>query len=93
MTIKVERKLKKGRSVFVSGNFNILHPGHLRLLHFAASCGDYLSLGLFHNSDATFVDLTLRKEALLSLDMIDEIVEISEGELATFLKKSRCSNN
>ena len=28
-----------GHVVFVSGNFNIVHPGHLRLLNFAASCG------------------------------------------------------
>ena len=25
--------------VFVSGNFNIVHPGHLRLMRFAAECG------------------------------------------------------
>ena len=30
------------RVVFVSGNFNIIHPGHLRLLNFAAECGDFL---------------------------------------------------
>ncbi|MGC8453753.1 MAG: PfkB family carbohydrate kinase [Cylindrospermopsis raciborskii] len=30
------------RTVFVSGNFNILHPGHLRLLRFAKECGDRL---------------------------------------------------
>ena len=29
------------RIVFVSGNFNTLHPGHLRLLRFAAECGDF----------------------------------------------------
>lgn len=32
--------------VFVSGNFNIVHPGHLRLLRYAASCGDFLVVGL-----------------------------------------------
>jgi rfaE bifunctional protein kinase chain/domain len=32
--------------VFVSGNFNIVHPGHLRLLQFAADCGDYLVVGV-----------------------------------------------
>lgn len=35
-----------GRIVFVSGNFNVVHPGHLRLLNFAASCGDYLVVGV-----------------------------------------------
>ncbi|MCZ2207649.1 adenylyltransferase/cytidyltransferase family protein [Cylindrospermopsis raciborskii] len=30
------------RTVFVSGNFNVLHPGHLRLLRFAKECGDRL---------------------------------------------------
>lgn len=32
--------------VFVSGNFNIVHPGHLRLLQFAAECGDFLVVGV-----------------------------------------------
>ena len=34
------------RVVFVSGNFNIIHPGHLRLLNFAAECGDFLIVGV-----------------------------------------------
>ncbi len=36
----------KKRVVFVSGTFNIVHPGHLRLLRFAAECGDYLIVGV-----------------------------------------------
>ena len=32
--------------VFVSGNFNVVHPGHLRLLRFAAECGDFLIVGV-----------------------------------------------
>ena len=35
--------------VFVAGSFNILHPGHLRLLRFAAECGDRLVVGVFDN--------------------------------------------
>ena len=34
------------RIVFVSGTFNIVHPGHLRLLRFARECGDYLVVGV-----------------------------------------------
>lgn len=36
---------------FVSGNFNILHPGHMRLLKFAAELGDTLLVGV--NRDQT----------------------------------------
>ena len=32
--------------VFVSGNFNVVHPGHLRLLQFAKECGDFLVVGV-----------------------------------------------
>ena len=35
-----------GKLVFVFGDFNIVHPGHLRLLRFAAECGDYLAVGV-----------------------------------------------
>jgi rfaE bifunctional protein kinase chain/domain len=40
------RAAGKKRIVFVSGNFNIVHPGHLRLLQFAAQCGDFLVVGV-----------------------------------------------
>ncbi len=36
---------------FVSGNFNVVHPGHLRLLKFAAEQADILVVGV--NSDST----------------------------------------
>jgi rfaE bifunctional protein kinase chain/domain len=34
------------RIVFVAGNFNTVHPGHLRLLKFASECGDFLVVGV-----------------------------------------------
>lgn len=37
--------------VFVSGNFNVLHPGHVRLLRFAEELGDHLVVGV--NPDET----------------------------------------
>ncbi len=37
---------KNKKIVFVSGVFNVLHPGHLRLLEFAANQGDYLIVGV-----------------------------------------------
>ena len=37
------------KTVFISGNFNILHPGHQRLIKFASDLGDKLIVGV--NSD------------------------------------------
>ena len=34
------------RVVCVFGNFNILHPGHLRMLKFAKENGDFLVVGI-----------------------------------------------
>lgn len=34
------------RIVFVSGNFNVLHPGHARFLEFARDQGDHLVIGV-----------------------------------------------
>ena len=33
--------------VLVTGNFNVLHPGHIRLLKFAKSFADKLIVGVF----------------------------------------------
>jgi rfaE bifunctional protein kinase chain/domain len=51
------------RIVFVSGTFNIVHPGHLRLLRFAAECGDYLVVGVL--SDALSANAQLKQEMRL----------------------------
>lgn len=55
--------------VFVSGNFNILHPGHLRLLRFAKECGDFLVVGVQDNTladEAALLDECLRLEGVRS---------------------------
>ena len=60
------RKHNRNRKVvFVSGNFNILHPGHLRLLRFAKECGDYLVVGVLdNNTPGSFIDEKLRLESV-----------------------------
>jgi rfaE bifunctional protein kinase chain/domain len=67
--IKSIRSDIKGQSriVFVSGIFNILHPGHLRLLRFAAECGDFLVVGILSDSiKNSFLAEQLRLEGVQS---------------------------
>ena len=60
------------RIVFVSGNFNVVHPGHLRLLRFAADCGDFLVVGVLDsNSQGAIVLEDLRLEGLKSISLVD----------------------
>src|SRR6187549_3977577 len=59
------------RVVFVSGNFNVVHPGHLRLLKFAADCGDRLVVGVLDStSPGAMVEESLRLEAVRSISMV-----------------------
>lgn len=63
---------KGARIVFVSGNFNIVHPGHLRLLRFARECGDYLVVGV--NSDQQGLALLpeeMRLDGVRSIGFVD----------------------
>ncbi len=60
------------RIVFVSGNFNILHPGHLRLLRFAKECGDYLVAGVLDSKLAgAIVAEEFRLEGIESISWVD----------------------
>lgn len=56
-----ERARAAEHIVFVSGNFNVVHPGHLRLLRFAKQCGDFLVVGVNADRDSS---LTLLPEHL-----------------------------
>lgn len=63
------------KTVFVSGSFNILHPGHLRLLRFAKECGDRLVVAIQSDrlaGSAAHVKESLRLEAVQSIALVDE---------------------
>ncbi len=63
------------RVVFVSGHFNVLHPGHLRLLRFAKECGDRLIVGVESDriaGSAAHVREHLRLEGVRSNSWVDE---------------------
>jgi rfaE bifunctional protein kinase chain/domain len=68
------------RVVFVSGNFNVLHPGHVRVLRFAQELGDYLVVGL-HSDDAPGVDAPVseRIEAVSSNRYVSFAFAIDES--------------
>lgn len=69
----LRRKHPKGtKFVFVSGNFNVVHPGHLRLFDFAAGCGDVLVVGLHRQGHGnTALPEELRLESVRSVSGID----------------------
>jgi D-beta-D-heptose 7-phosphate kinase/D-beta-D-heptose 1-phosphate adenosyltransferase len=72
--------------VFANGCFDVLHPGHVRLLEAARAEGEVLVVGL--NSDASVVRLkgarrpifpaAERAEALLALEAVDRVVVYDE---------------
>ena len=67
--------------VFVSGSFNVLHPGHLRLLRFAKECGNKLLVGVYSDrmaATAAHVHDYLRLEGLQSISWVDEAFIIDE---------------
>lgn len=60
------------RVVFVSGNFNTLHPGHLRLLRFASECGDFLVVGVNDNhADGAMLGEDMRLDGVRSIGFVD----------------------
>jgi len=60
------------RVVFVSGTFNIVHPGHLRLLRFAAECGDYLVVGVLDDrlSENAQLGQEMRREGVAAISWV-----------------------
>ena len=81
----------KKKIVLVQGNFDILHPGHIRLLRFAKECGDKLIVAL--NSDKSMgsksrVNEQHRLEMVQSLECVNEafLSDLTPAETVKSLK-------
>lgn len=77
--------------VFISGNFNILHPGHLRLLRFAKEGGDRLIVGIASDriaGSAAHIRQDLRLESVRSISFVDE-VQIVDEPIEDFISRLR----
>ena len=70
---------EEARIVFVSGNFNVLHPGHVRLLRFAKELGDHLVVGINpDNYPGAETPAPLRLESVASNRFVTHAVALSE---------------
>lgn len=78
------------RTVFVSGTFNIVHPGHLRLLRFAAENGDFLIVGVLKDGLAANaqLDQKTRLEGVAAISWVNYAFILHE-EPATFIAALR----
>lgn len=70
---KIKKRIPPGkRTVFVSGNFNIVHTGHFRLLNFAAECADFLIVGVHDDFfPGALLSQHLRLEGVQALECVD----------------------
>ena len=71
----------KATVTFVSGNFNVLHPGHLRLLRFAKEIGGRLVVAVQSDriaGNGAHVPEQLRLEGVLSNSWVDEAFLMDE---------------
>jgi D-beta-D-heptose 7-phosphate kinase/D-beta-D-heptose 1-phosphate adenosyltransferase len=85
---KICEKLRKENKiiVFTNGCFDIIHPGHIKLLKKAKSLGDVLIVGLnkdisvkkLKGKNRPIIDEKGRAEILSSLSMVDYIVLFGE---------------
>ena len=56
----------------VSGNFNVVHPGHLRLLKFAADCCDILTVAVNRDDvPGVLMPASLRLEGIEAISLVD----------------------
>ncbi len=66
--------------VITYGTFDLLHPGHVRILEKAKSMGDYLIVGLstdefnVRKHKRSFLDYEERKEILEAIVYVDKVI-------------------
>ncbi|WP_249348501.1 PfkB family carbohydrate kinase [Pseudoalteromonas citrea] len=79
--------------VLVQGNFDVLHPGHIRLLNFARECGTELHVAV--NSDSSMNEKSRvkekhRLEMVQSLECVDKafLTDLPPTEVVTLIQPS-----
>jgi D-beta-D-heptose 7-phosphate kinase/D-beta-D-heptose 1-phosphate adenosyltransferase len=81
--------------VFVNGTFDIIHPGHLELLYYAKTLGDYLLVALDTDDRVKSLkglsrpinNLKTRKMILNSFKPVDHVVSFStDNELENIVR-------
>jgi len=68
--------------VLITGHFNVLHPGHIRLFQFARGCGDNLLVGVESDrlaGNAAHVKDELRLEGVSNCSLVDQAFIFDEG--------------
>jgi len=79
---------KKSTIVFISGFFNVLHPGHLRLIDFASSQGDILVVGILGDKLAqNMTNSTFERISIISELKKVDIPLILDEPPEVFIKK------
>jgi len=76
------------KKIFVNGTFDVLHVGHLKLLNYAKSLGDYLIVGIDvdervaekKGSSRPINKIDERELMLLNLKAVDEVRSFSSDE-------------
>lgn len=77
------------KTVFVYGDFNILHPGHLRLLKFAKGSGDYLVVGLNRDEvNKKGITQDIRLESIQATSYVDEAFILDSSALK-YIKENK----
>lgn len=78
------------KKVFVYGDFNILHPGHLRLLKFAKESGDHLTVGVNsdHFSSNKGIAQDVRLESIKATSYVDEAFILEVGAVE-YIEKNK----
>ena len=77
------------RTIFISGAFNVLHPGHIRLLRFAKDMNGKLIVGVLsdrHAGKAAYINENLRLEGISSNNLVDKALIVDEP-IEDFIKK------
>jgi rfaE bifunctional protein kinase chain/domain len=75
--------------VFVSGHFNILHTGHIRLLQFAKELGDILIVGIESDriaGESAHIHEKYRLEGVKLNNLVDDVILIDEP-IINFVKR------